>query len=218
MPKPKQDEYLDISVPLRGGMAHWPGDPAVRIRPLARIGRGVECNLTALSMCVHAGTHMDAPLHYLAKGVSIDRMPVEATVGRARVIEIAHPVAIEPKELRHHRIRRGERLLFRTRNSERQWTDSNHFFGDYVHISPDGARFLADRGVRTVGVDYLSVGSPGPDGADTHRILLRAGIWIIEGLDLSKVTAGAYELICLPLRIPGADGAPARALLRWVKG
>lgn len=218
MPKPKQGEYLDVSAPLRGGMAHWPGDPAVRIRPLSRIGRGVECNLTALSMCVHAGTHMDAPLHYLAKGASIDAMPIEATVGRARVIEIDHPEAIEPRELRRHRIRKGERLLFRTRNSRRHWTETNQFFGDYVHIAPDGARFLADRGVRTVGIDYLSVGSPGPDGADTHRILLRAGIWIIEGLDLSRAAAGSYELVCLPLKIPGADGAPARALLRRVAG
>ena len=205
--------WIDVTVPLRAGMPHWPGDPPVRVRTVASISRGAECNLTALSMCVHVATHMDAPSHYLPEAASIDAMPLDATIGRARVVEIADPEAIEPRELRRHRIQRGERILFRTRNSERCWK-VDHFTGNFVHITPDAAQFLAARGVRAVGVDYLSVGSPGPEGAETHRLLLSAGVWIIEGLDLSHAPPGTYEMVCLPLKILGADGAPARVILK----
>jgi arylformamidase len=140
-------------------------------------------------------------------------MPISATVGRARVIEISDIESIKPRELIRQRIRRGERLLFKTRNSSRVWK-SDTFVEDFVFISNEGARFLARRGVALVGVDYLSVGGYKRGGREAHLALLEAGIWIIEGLDLSQVAPGRYDLICLPLRIAGAEGAPARVILR----
>jgi len=144
-------------------------------------------------------------------------MPLDTTIGRARVIEIRDRESIKPDELYGHRIRRGERVLFRTRNSEHGWTNER-FIEDFVFVSLEAARFLADRGVRLVGVDYLSVGGYKRDGPEVHRALLAAGVWITEGLDLSNVRQGKYDLICLPLRLAGGDGAPARAILRPARG
>jgi arylformamidase len=158
---------------------------------------------------------MDAPLHFIRQGMGIDKMPLDTTVGRARVIEIQDTESIKPEELIHHRIRRGERILFKTRNSSRGW-QTHTFIEDFVYISKEAAHFLAERKVRVVGVDYLSVGGFKRDGMETHRALLEGGVWIIEGLDLSSVKPGKYDLICLPLKIEQGDGAPARAILRPV--
>lgn len=205
--------WIDISVPLRGGMAHWPGDPEVIVDRISRIERGDGCNLSALSMCAHAGTHMDAPLHYFQGAASLDNMPLDATIGPARVIHIQDPESIRQDELASHDLREGERILFRTRNSV-DYLNRDSFHEEFVHLTPQGARFLVSRGVRTVGIDYLSVGRPGPDGDETHRILLAAGVWIVESLDLSQTLAGDYEMVCLPIKILNSDGAPARAALR----
>ena len=164
-------------------------------------------------MGAHTGTHMDAPLHFLKDGAGLDDMPFSATLGPARIIAIADTGSVKPGELAGRDIRPGERLLFKTLNSSRAWRHPG-FLEDFVHISREAAAFLSERGVRTVGIDYLSVGGFRKDGAETHRILLEAGIWIIEGLDLSGVEPGVYDLVCLPLRIMGSDGAPARAVLR----
>jgi arylformamidase len=164
-------------------------------------------------MGAHSGTHIDAPLHFIAGGKSIDAMPFEVTVGRTRVIEINDAESIKPGELRQHRIQRGERILFKTGNSGRVW-QSDSFIEDFVSISKEAARFLADRKVLLVGIDYLSVGSFKRDGSEIHQTLLKAGIWIIEGLDLSKVIPGRYDLICLPLKLGQGEGAPARAIIR----
>jgi arylformamidase len=158
---------------------------------------------------------MDAPLHYVAGGRGLDEMPADVTIGLARVIGIRDREVIRPEELSKHRIRRGERILFRTRNSMRCWK-ADAFIEDFVYISADAARYLAGRGVRLVGVDYLSVGGFKNDGSATHRELLQAGIWIIEGLNLERVRPGPYQLVCLPLRVAHSDGAPARALVRAV--
>ncbi len=140
-------------------------------------------------------------------------MPLDATVGVARVIVIKDSKSITRGELVGHGIRAGERILFKTVNSEHVW-DSDRFDEGFVFISQDGARYLAECGVRTVGVDYLSVGGFREDGPETLEALLGAGIWIIEGLDLRGVEPGEYELVCLPLRLIGAEGSPARAILR----
>ena len=140
-------------------------------------------------------------------------MPLAATMGEARVIQIEDPREITAGELRAHRLQPGERVLFRTSNSARCWQASG-FVEDFVYITEQAAEYLAAARVRTVGVDYLSVGGYHADGARIHRTLLEAGIWIIEGLDLSPVTAGRYEMICLPVKLHGSDGAPARAILR----
>jgi len=169
--------------------------------------------VTVLSFGAHTGTHMDAPVHFLADGVAIDAMELSATMGAARVIEISDPAAIRRHELQAAEIASGERILFKTRNSSYAWS-SESFVEDFVGISLEAAEYLAGVGVRTVGVDYLSVAVFGGDAAGVHRALLSAGVWIIEGLDLADVAEGTFELICLPLCIPGSDGAPARALLR----
>ena len=205
--------WIDVSVPLEGGMVTWPGDEEVRVERLQEVGRGDPCTLTRLVLGTHAGTHVDAPSHYLPGGVTLDAMPPEAMLGPARVIAIGNPVAVTPRELARHRIRRGERLLLRTRNSRRRWWESP-FAEDYVFVSPAAARWLAERQVRCVGIDALSVGGFREGGRETHEALLGAGIWIIEGLALTAVRPGPVDLVCLPLRIPGAEGAPARAMVR----
>jgi arylformamidase len=211
------NDWIDISVLLHTGMAHWPDNPPVRIERMLDMDRGDVCNVSTIAMGSHTGTHMDAPLHFLQTGKSIDEMPLDATFGPARVIEIRDTESIKPDELHPHAIQRGERVLFKTQNSTRCWkTDS--FVEDFVYISQEAARYLAELGVRTVGVDYLSVGGYTKDGVETHRALLEAGIWIIEGLDLSQIQPGTYELICLPLKIAKSDGAPARAFIRKAGG
>jgi arylformamidase len=206
-------EWIDISVPIRTGMAVWPGDTAARIRRTESIDRGDMVNMSDLTMSAHAGTHMDAPIHFLADGVSLDELPLDAVIGPARVIRIEDPYKITVRELLPHDIRHGERILFRTRNSER-CRRNDVFVEDFVFIAADAARHLAESGVRAVGIDYMSVGGFESDMEETHRALLGAGIWVIEGLDLSDVEPGDYELICLPLKIAGGDGAPARAVVR----
>jgi arylformamidase len=196
--------WIDISTPLRAGMPVWPGDPPLRLERLAAIGSGDACNLTAISACLHTGTHVDAPLHYLEGGAGIERMPLDATTGAARVIEIRGRRAIGPAELAPHCIRRGERVLFKTVSARAR----------RGCLGRDAAEYLAARGVRAVGIDALSIGAPDEEGDEVHRILLSAGVWIVEGLELARVRAGRYELVCLPLNIPGADGAFARAMLR----
>jgi len=206
-------DWIDISVPLRNGMVAWPGDAPFERSPTLQVATGAQCNLSQISTTTHIGTHMDAPLHYLPGGAGIETVPIAACIGRARVIEIHDPVVIRTPELELHHLAKGERVLFKTRNSIHCWK-TDHFLENYVYIDPEAARHLAERRVQTVGVDYLSVGGFDDSGPLTHRILLEAGIWIIEGLQLEHVAPGEYELVCLPLKIVGSDGAPARAVLR----
>lgn len=210
---PERERWIDISVPLRNAMVHWPSDPPVRIERILDVERGDSHTISEIVMGSHSGTHMDAPLHFIEHGIGIDRMPLDITVGRARVIEIQDAESIKPEELLPHKIRRGERILFKTRNSSWAW-QTDEFVEDFVFISSEAATLLAKVGVRLVGVDYLSVGAFTGEGSQTHRLLLEDGVWIIEGLDLSQVAPGRYYLVCLPLRIQAGDGAPARAILR----
>lgn len=140
-------------------------------------------------------------------------LPPDATIGRARVIEIKDKVCIHDQELKAHKLKRGERILFKTRNSKRSWKTAA-FDEDFIYISKEGAQHIVDCGVMTVGVDYLSVGGFKKDGVETHQILLGKEVWIIEGLNLAKIKPGNYDLVCLPIHLVGSDGAPARAVLR----
>jgi arylformamidase len=196
--------WIDISVPLTSGMPHWPGDPEPII------------SSTMLTMSPHTGTHIDAPRHYIPGATSISAMPLSATVGEARVIEICDVNVIKKAELRFHEIQQAERILLKTRNSEECWPNPA-FTKNYVSITPPTAEYLVECGIRCVGIDYLSIGPYGKVGDETHRILLEAGIWIIEGLNLSMVEAGRYDLICLPIVLAGCDGAPARAIVRKIQ-
>lgn len=204
--------WVDISVRLREGMPHWPGDAPFSIGRIRDMAQGDTVNLSSISMGAHSGTHVDAPVHFVEGGKGVDEMPLEALVGTARVIEIRDTESIKPAELEGHGIRSGERILFKTRNSSYVW-HSEGFVEDFVFLSDGAARFLVGLGVRAVGVDYLSVGSSS-GGREVHRILLAGSVWIMEGLDLSGVAPGRHFLVCLPLKVAGGDGAPARAILR----
>ena len=207
-------EWIDVSVPLQDGMTGWPGDKPFERTLTHSIGEGASNNLSQIACSAHTGTHMDAPLHFIAAAPSIDTLPMDAVIGPARVIGVADDDSIRPEHLEPYGLQAGERVLFRTRNSDRRLLEKE-FAKDFVAVSPDAARYLAARGVRTVGVDYLSVGAfREENGRETHRVLLAAGIWIIEGLNLVEIDPGAYEMICLPLLLAGSDGAPARAVLR----
>ena len=203
---------MDVSVPLRDGMLHWPDNPEIRVTRAQDMARGEAANVSRLSLGAHTGTHVDAPIHFIPGAEGVDALPLESTVGVARVVAIQDPRSIRVEELRRADPRPGERLLFKTANSSRDWARSA-FRPDFVYLSLEGARLLVERRVRAVGIDYLSIGSP-DEGAPTHHALLGAGIVIIEGLDLSAIEPGTYDLVCLPLRLEHGDGAPARALLR----
>jgi arylformamidase len=194
-------------------MAHWPDNPAVSIERMLDISKGDNANVSQLSMGSHTGTHMDAPIHFINDGIALDKMDLAATIGSVRVVAIDDQEAIHADAVATQDLRPGDRVLFKTRNSTIDWW-SQPFQQDFVYLTHEAAQLLADRKVRTVGVDYLSVGGYKKDGAETHRALLGAGIWIIEGLRLGDIEPGEYDLICLPLLITGADGAPSRALLR----
>jgi arylformamidase len=211
----EENGWIDVSVPLRSGMLHWPDNPPVKIERALNIEHGDVANVSEISMGAHTGTHMDGPLHFVREGKGLDEMPLDATIGLARVIEISDHESIKPDELDPHGLRRNERILFKTQNSARHWS-SEGFDEDFVYVSQEAARYLAECGIRTVGVDYLSVGGFRNDGAETHRALLEAGIWVIEGLDFSEVEPGECELVCLPIKIERSDGAPARAILRAI--
>ncbi|MGP0074408.1 MAG: cyclase family protein [Bryobacteraceae bacterium] len=206
-------QWIDISVPLRNGMVAWPGDSPFERTSTLEIAKDDACNLSQFSTTAHIGTHMDAPRHYIEGAAGMETLPIAAVIGRARVIDIQDREAIRIAELEPHHLAKGERVLFKTANSSTCWK-TDHFDKKYIYIPPETARYLAEYGVQTVGVDYLSVGAFDGGGPETHRILLEAGIWIIEGLMLEHVEAGEYELVCLPLKIIGGDGAPARAVLR----
>jgi arylformamidase len=196
-------------------MVHWPGDPAFHIRRVLDQKNGDICTLSQIEMSVHTGTHMDAPRHFLKDAATMESMPIDATVGLARVIPILDERVIGREELLQHDLQTGERILFKTANSDERW-DTDVFDEDFIFIAKDAAEYLVECGVRTVGVDYLSVGGFRQDMVETHQTILSAGIWIIEGLDLRDVTPGLHEMVCLPLKLVGSDGAPARAALRSI--
>jgi len=214
--KAVRNEWIDVTVPLRSNMVTWPGDETVVVKKKLDMAQGDPVTLSAVSMGLHTGTHMDAPMHFLKDGKSLDELPFDATVGSARVIEVKDPVSIKVDDLVPHRIRKDERILFKTRNSATNWHEET-FNQDFVFISQNAARYLAERKIRTVGMDYLSVGGYKVDGPETHHLILGAGIWVIEGLDLSKVKPGRYQMICLPLRFLNSEGAPARVILKRAK-
>jgi arylformamidase len=200
-------------VPLRDGMVHWPGDPECHIKRVNRMEDGAVCNLTHISMSAHTGTHMDAPRHFIADGITMEQMPFEPVIGRCRVFELDCEDQITAYDLKKLRLTPRQRVLFKTRNSRRSWA-TDEFDQDFVSIRQDAAQYLVEQQVMTVGVDYLSIGGFNKDSVETHQIMLGAGIWVIEGLNLAEINDGYYELICLPIKFEGADGAPCRVVLR----
>jgi arylformamidase len=192
----------DISVPLRTGMVVYPGDPPMTMTRAMSLAAGDIANVSQMELGVHTGTHVDAPLHFFDGAPAVEALELDALVGPAEVVEVTGPGDIGPDAV----VEGAERVLFKTRNSA-AWAE-DRFYEEYASISPEAASRLVDAGVRLVGVDYLSVG-----GVETHQTLLRAGMIAVEGLDLREIEPGPYMLVCLPLKLVGADGAPARAIL-----
>ena len=212
--KNNMNPWIDISVPLRNGMPHWPGDRPFELQRERDMNLGSELNLSHMACSVHTGTHMDAPRHFVRDGLTMEQIPLDAVMGLARVIEIESPHEIPVLELERHNIAAGERILFKTANSSGAWKTAE-FQQTFIAIPEDAANYLAERKPVLVGVDYLSIG-PFSDGGPTHRAMLGAGIWVVEGLNLEGIDPGEYELACLPLKLVGSDGAPARAAIRRI--
>ena len=206
-------KLYDISLTLSEILPTWPGDPIIKLSKISRIKEGEMANVTQLTSTVHAGTHVDAPDHFLDNGQTVEDIPLGQLVGPVQVVEIQAKGNISAANLKTANIpTETSRVLFKTKNSALWASGITEFKQDYIGLDSSAAQYLVELGVNVVGVDYLSV-APFSDPEPTHRILLENKILIIEGLDLSKVEPGEYTLLCLPLKIENADGAPARVLL-----
>jgi arylformamidase len=206
------NDWIEVSVPIRAGMPIYPGDPEFRIRRVADLAAGDHATVSEVCMGLHTGTHIDSPSHFIEGAPGMAAMPLDATVGPARVLAMPAEDAVTAEDLRACDIRTGERILLKTRNSS-TWAEPG-FHEDFVHLATEAAVYLASLPVRCLGVDYLSVGGFHRNGTPVHQALLGAGVWLIEGLDLSAVEPGDHDLICLPLRFEDAEASPARALVR----
>ena len=208
--------WLDVTAALDPATTPiYEGDAPMKFDFLKDMRKGDSFTLSVYSLGAHSGTHIDAPMHFIRDGASIDRLALEPLIGRARVIEIADSVqAIDAAQLNRHRWQGAERVLFRTRSSIRGWMKSSTFRRDFAYIAPDAAQLLADAGIALVGVDYISAEQFGAPAPKAHEILLGKGIPIVEGLALDAISAGEYDLIVLPIKVVGHEGAPARAVVR----
>lgn len=201
----------DVTVPLAAGMSTYPGDPPFVLESVQRLG-DAPYELSRLALSTHTGTHVDAPSHFIPGGASVDQLPLEILLGKARVVELLVREQVGRADLEALDLRDDLRVLLKTRMSGQLLKPGYH--QDHVHLSEDAALYLAQAGIKLVGIDYLSVDRFGSTDFPAHRALLGAGVIVLEGLDLSEVEPGEYEMACLPLRIAGGDGAPARVVLR----
>ncbi len=210
------DGWLDATATLETGRTPvYEGDAPMVFSFLKNMRKGDGLTLSKFDLGAHSGTHIDAPMHFILDGAPIDQVPLAALVGPATVIQIADSVQeINAAELGRHDWKGAERILFRTRASLRGWMDSAQFHRDFAYIAGDAARLMADAGITLVGVDYISAEQFAAPVPLAHRALLGKGIPIVEGLFLRDIPAGDYDLIVLPLKVAGHEGAPARAILR----
>ena len=206
-------DIIDISTPLDSPIPVWPGDPTPRVHRLMSLEAGDEATVSAIEMCVHTGTHIDAPAHFLESGAKLGDIPLDYFIGPVWVKTFeGTDIGAEALEAADIPLQ-CKRLLLRTQNSS-LWEKGDKFNPDFVALTPEGAEWIVERGIDLVGIDYLSIERYQEPGHRTHQILLEAGVVIIEGLNLSQAEPGNYELLCLPLRLDDAEGAPARAVLR----
>jgi arylformamidase len=202
----------DISVPIRSGGLVYPGNPDIEIVLQQAVAKGASANVSTIRFGSHTGTHADAARHFFDDGQPVDRIPLDRLIGPALLIKFPDAVrAIGADDLREHDTKGHKRILLGTRNSA--FLSQKEFVKDYTYLAPDGAQYLVDQGVELVGIDYLSIEQFHSGHHRTHRTLLEKSVVIVEGLDLSAPSAGEYQFVCLPLRIEGCDGAPARAVL-----
>lgn len=210
------DAWIDATATLDPATTPvYEGDAPMKFDFLKDMRKGDGFTLSAYSMGAHSGTHIDAPMHFIRDGAPIDQVSLDALIGPARVIQIPDNVqSIDAAELNKHQWKGAERVLFRTRSTQRGWMSSSTFHRDFAYVAPDAAKLLADAGVKLVGIDYISAEQFGASAPLTHRTLLVKGIPIVEGLSLTNVPAGDYDLVVLPIKVGAHEGAPARAVLR----
>ena len=207
----KTRKIYDVSMTIRNNMVSWPSDGPVNVRLERSMRDGDRVHLTRLDMSAHTGTHVDAPVHFVEGTGGVDTIAPATLIGPALVVEVSGVREIDGKILEQARIPRGTaRVLLKTDNTDLVGRD--RFDENYCHLTESGARYLVDSEVRLVGIDYLSVAAYGK-GEVVHRLLLTERIVVVEGLDLRGVPAGIYQMVALPLKIAGADGAPARVVL-----
>ncbi|NER06106.1 MAG: cyclase family protein [Okeania sp. SIO3C4] len=206
-------EIIDISVPLKTEMPVWPGSKGFKLYRTMNLSAGDEANVSQLDTDVHVGTHVDAPCHFLQEGTAVEDLSLDVLMGPAYVAHLPKVQAVTAADLEALNLPQNTtRLLLHTTNSQLWANNVTEFNKDFVALTADASQWLADKGIRLIGVDYLSV-QRYYDSTLTHEILLKAGIIILEGLNLTNVSAGMYQLICLPIKLVGSDGAPARAVL-----
>jgi arylformamidase len=208
---------IDITVPTEAGMVVWPGDPAFALRQVSSIDKGQESNISLIRMSVHTGTHIDAPKHFFDSGMTIDQIPLEKLIGEALVLRIDNAIKTITKDvIKEHplseRIGKVKKILFHTSNSKIWHNNPGDFQHDYVGIDTTGAEYLAQFDLDLVGVDYLSI-APFVETDAPHKILLSKDVVLLEGIDLSLVEEGFYEIYCLPLLLSSSEGAPTRVIL-----
>jgi arylformamidase len=206
-------KIYDVSVSISNNLPIYPGDPEIKITRTHSLEKGDIARVSHLSFNTHIGTHIDPPAHFVMDGKTLDHIPLDLLIGPARVIDVGDVDSIGPENLERTDLDSVTRLIFKTRNS-RFWRESNEFRKDFVYLEPEGAELLVKLGIKLVGIDYLSIEKFNFDKPATHWTLLGNNIIIVEGLDLSEVPPGDYELICLPLKIKDGDGGPARVVLR----
>ncbi|MEW6180137.1 MAG: cyclase family protein [Chloroflexota bacterium] len=204
----------DISITISPNLPTWPGDPKAIVERVSAIAEGANANVSRMDMGVHTGTHVDAPVHFIDGTTAVESLKLDVLIGPAQVVQIGDTVDVITREVLEKINLPGgtQRVLFKTRNSQYWAKRVSEFQTDFVGIDASASTYLVEKGIRLVGVDYLSV-APYKQSRPTHEILLSANVVIVEGLDLSGVEAGEYQLVCLPLKIQGSDGAPARAVL-----
>lgn len=212
---PPAGEILDVSVPMQQGMPQWDGEDVLRLAPMLQTPAD-QVNVTRITMTTHTGTHVDAPRHFVHDGKKLDEIPLDRWVGPAVVVDCTHlEHDISGDDLERLNVPAGTtRLIFKTRNSDLWKQQPETFVRDYIALAPSGAEWVVEHQIRLVGIDYLSIGSVHDDGVECHLTLLLNEVLIVEGLNLSQVPAGPYELLCLPMPVAGSDGAPARVALR----
>ncbi len=211
----KTSAWIDITIPLRDNMLRGPGVDATHIRRINDVEKGDPVTMSEITMISHTGTHIDAPLHFFRGGKTMDDMPLESFMGPAQVIEIKDTTSIKIEELAAYDIQKGDRILFKTLNSDKAY-QTDDFFEDYVYISNEASHYLTDIGISIVGIDYLSTGTFKFKESilETHETFLGNNIWILECINLAGVKAGNYELACLPIKLEKGDASPARAIIR----
>jgi arylformamidase len=206
-------KIYDVTVAISNDLPVYPGDPPIQIERTQSLEKGDIARVSRLSFSTHIGTHIDPPYHFMKDGVTLDQAPLDVLIGPARVFDVGDVASIDAALISTFDLEGVSRALFKTRNS-RFWSETTEFQKDFVYLETDAAEALVARGMKLVGIDYLSIEKFGFDKPTTHWTLLGADVYIVEGLDLSAIAPGDYELICLPLKIKDGDGGPARVVLR----